>query len=213
VKTKPLGKTITTCVVAVVAAVCTAGCRNDDLLQHKQALGAAAVATEPKDGLALSIWPRQGKETFRKDEVILIDVKLTNITNGLPRPKDIPVYTEIAREGLLLYLELYKLDGGRRQHWLTERVDADLKERMKHYPHYVKLQPGFFIGRPLQFKKRLPPGIYELSVSYANNYDFCPLSAGLTPDQINLIGADLGLVKLWKGLLRSNTIVFKVLEE
>ena len=64
----------------------------------------------------------------------------------------------------------------------------------------------------LGFVGGLKPGIYELSVRYSNNYKDCPVSPGLAPDQIRLLDAN-GFVNLWRGALRSNGIVFQVLDE
>ena len=178
-----------------------------------------SVTTQSKNGLALSIFPRQGKHTFRAKSPILIDVRLTNVTDGTTKPTPINVYTEISRPGLLLFFDLFKVkeNGEPVQIEQTVRQDITLEERMGKYPNHVKLQPGFFIGRPIYFpSRRLGPGIYEVAVTYDNRYDTCPLSPDLTFSQIKMLETDSGnpgFVTLWKGILRSNTVVFEVLED
>jgi len=211
VKTRSLSKTIAISALAAALAASAAGCGQSALQRHQQRLiESGKTGTQPIKGMALSIRPR--KEAFTSKEPILIDVKLTNITNTLRDPWDVNVYTEIGVEGLLLYLELFTVNGQRKQAYTTDRIEASFEQRMQLYPHYTKLQPGFFVGRPLQFQG-FQPGIYELTVMYANDYELCRLSPGLSPDQIHLIGTEQGLVQLWRGILRSNTIVFEVLPE
>lgn len=212
-------KAITFVIAAAFTAGCV-GCGPGALEQHRRRMAGTgrSVETRPSKGLALSIFPRQGKHTFRRSQPILIDVRLTNITNESDRPWAINVYSEIRTDGLLLYFELWRVkeDGRRISVYQTVRQDATLEQRMKNYPNHVRLQPGFFVGRPIQFAPgTLIPGIYEITVSYANDYDICPLSPALTPGQVRLLQSESGnpgFVKLWKGILRSNTVIFEVLK-
>ena len=201
-------------ILSAIAALLATGCISSAFQKHKQALIESGRADQvvQKKGLALSISLRGDTEVFKKNDPILIDVRLTNITNSLGTPADISVYSEIASDGLLLYIDLYKIDDSRRQIYQTLSQQIDDVQRMERFPHYVRLQPGFFIGRPIQFRGKLKPGIYELSVRYSNNYKDCPVSPGLAPDQIRLLDAN-GFVNLWRGALRSNGIVFQVLDQ
>jgi hypothetical protein len=209
-----------TFVIAVAFTVACIGCGPSALEQHRRRIAKTgrSVRTHPSNGLALTIFPRQGKHTFRRPQPILIDVTLTNITNGSDRPRPINVYTEIRTDGLLLYFELWKVkeDGQLLTVYQTARKDATLEQRMKNYPNHVRLQPGFFVGRPIQFAPgTLAAGIYEMTVTYNNEYDICRLSPELTPGHLRLLDSESGnpgLVELWKGMLRSNTVVFEVLE-
>jgi len=201
--------------VAALVILSAAGCATTSKLKEYQAeLDRTQRSKVPggRNGLALSIHPR--KQVFEHDEPVLIDVRLTNVTNATAVPADINVYTEIATEGLLLYLDLYRLDDVRKRLHQTPPYHPSEEKQLADYPHYVTLQPGFTISRPLQFAD-FQPGIYELTVRYDCQYEFCRLSPRLSVDDIAKLQDATGVsgfVRLWRGTLHSNTVVFEVLE-
>jgi len=192
--------------------VFTAGCGSnalqrykDDALRHEQ--GRVAFS----NGLAFSLHPRQ--EVFKQGEPAVIDFRITNVTNVTPPMAAINVYGELQHDGFLISFELYKVDGERRLFHASEGLNINTDDALPAYSNYVRLLPGFFFGRPIQLPSKLPAGIYQMTAIYASTQDLCLLSPRLTPDQIRLLEGDQGnegFVKLWKGLLKSNTVVFQV---
>jgi len=194
-------------------ALMAVGCGTSELQRHKEGLARSnRLAIFGSSGLALSLQPR--KDVFRMNEPVVIDYRLTNVSlaTNTPSPADINVYSEFQQEGFLLSFELYRIEGNEKTKVhaspaKTVNPDDDLPK----YSHYVKLQPGFFHGRPIQIDAgRLKAGIYEMTARYDNEQKECLLSRKMTADKINLIGMDDAFVPLWKGSLKSNTVVFEV---
>jgi len=172
--------------------------------------------TSVVNGLGLVITPR--KKVFTMDEQVIIDIRIFNDTNSnagdAPRV-DINVYTELL-EGFLIYIDARCLTN-KDYSYKTQPEKIDPVADLPRFSHYVRLQPGYSIGRPIHFSpiaRGLKPGIYEMTVTYSSNLDSCLVSPRLTLDQLRLLktGEDNneGFVKLWKNTLVSNTIVFEI---
>lgn len=193
-----------------------AGCFGSGSLQHYRDLIAkeGGDRTVSTNGLALSLHPR--KDMYKKPDTIFIDVKLTNVTtlSSTAPVGEINVYAELVPEGFLFTFDLFRLGKTKEQVHKSEILKIDPKEQPGHYSHYVKLQPMFYFGRPIQIdSRRLPSGIYQLVAYYTSDQKECLLSPRLTPDQIRLLETERGnegFAKLWMGKLTSNTIVFEV---
>jgi len=101
--------------LAALIMISTAGCTSVSPLEELQVeLDRSGASKVPigREGLAVSLHPR--KQVFKKNEPVLIDVRLTNVTNSTQLPADINVYTEIQTDGLLLFLDVFRLDGVRK---------------------------------------------------------------------------------------------------
>ena len=167
------------------------------------------------NGIALSLHPR--KDVFKRNEPVLVDYRLTNVTAASSTSPigEINVYAELVPEGFLVTFDLERLGKEKEQVHKSEVLKINPEDEPGRYCHYMKLQPGFFVGRPLQFdSRRLKPGIYKMIAYYTNlDQKECLLSPRLTPDQIRLLETEKGnegFARLWVGKLTSNTIVFEV---
>ena len=201
--------------LAALIMISTAGCTSVSPLEELQVeLDRSGASKVPigRDGLAISLHPR--KQVFKKNEPVLIDVRLTNVTNSTQLPADINVYTEIQTDGLLLFLDVFRVDGVRKPAYQSLAREVGEETQLGELTHFVTLQPGFSISRPLQFAD-FPTGIYELTVRYDCRFKYCRLSPRLKKEDImkleNATGVS-GFVKLWQGTLISNVVVFEVVD-
>ncbi|HUW30392.1 MAG TPA: hypothetical protein VM223_02140 [Planctomycetota bacterium] len=207
-------RSILVCAIAgsLVFPLLAAGCGTSRLQRYKDELARSERGRSVyiMRGLALSILPR--KDVFNVKEPVVIDYRITNVSSTSDMPGDISLYSEFQREGFLLTFELYRRLGAEREPvHASPKLELKPSEDLPRFSHYVKLQPGFFHGRPIQIETgRLKPGIYEMTARYDSEQKECLLSYRMTVDKINLLGADDAFVTLWQGSLKSNTIVFEV---
>jgi len=197
---------------SLVFPLLVAGCGTSQLQRHKDELARSERGRSLYiKCLALSLLPR--KDVFNVNEPVVIDYRITNVSSTSDMPGDISLYSEFQREGFLLTFELYRLAGQREPVHASPKLELKPSEDLPRFSHYVKLQPGFFHGRPIQIETgRLKPGIYEMTARYDSEQKECLLSYRMTVDKINLLGADDAFVTLWTGSLKSNTIVFEVVK-
>jgi len=198
--------------VLALPLLLAAGCGKGSLLlrYQEQAARAEEHRTAVVNGLAFSLHPRS--DVFTQAEPVVVDVRITNDTNNKPPIADINVYSELKDDGFLLTFELYKIDGQRKLVYASSRRRELKEEDLPAYSHFTRLQPGFYMGRPIQLG-RLAPGIYQMTAVYASDLDMCLLSPRLSTDQLRLLeneNGNEGFVKLWRGALKSNTVVFQV---
>ena len=193
------------------------GCSTTTPVQrHRQELTKAGKDQSTfQGGLALRINPT--KDTYSQKEQVNIDYRVSNISDTFEVPGEINVYGELKYEGFLITYDITKLGKDRKSAYMSKGVEIDVDKELAALSHYVRLQPGFFFGRPIRLKPgSLSPGFYEMIAYYSNKQKMCLLSPKLTPDQIRLMATDQGneaFVTLWNGfMLKSNTIVFEVKE-
>jgi len=197
---------------SLVLSLLAAGCGSSQLQRYKdERAQSGSRMIFGMNGLALSLIPR--KDVFAVGEPVIIDYRLTNVTlaTNTPAPADINVYSEFQREGFLLTFELYRLAGEKEKVHASPKLEVKPDEDLPKYSHYVKLQPGFFHGRPIQIDAgRLKAGIYEITARYDTEQKECLLSQRMTVEKISLLGTEEAFVPLWQGSLKSNTVVFEV---
>jgi len=213
---------ITLLMLALLPCVAIAGCGSSRLQKHKDEIAAARKDEAlTYDGLAFSL--HTIKDTFTDTEPVVIDSRITNVTNMTPGSgRVINVYAEL-QEGFLVYLDVQQLaakDGiGFSYH--SENRDIDLDKHLPEYSHYARLRPGYSIGRPVVFRANnlgLPPGIYRMTAIYDNSrLRECLASPELKIEHLQKLqpesGRNPGLVPLWTGTLRSNVVVFEIVKD
>ena len=198
---------------SLVLPLLAAGCGTSQLQRSKDELARSDRGRSMyMRGLALSLLPR--KDVFNVKEPVVVDYRITNVSSTSDTPGDISLYSEFQWEGFLITFELYRRLGAEREPvHVSPKLEVKPSEDLPKFSHYVKLQPGFFHGRPIQIEAaRLKPGIYEMTARYDNEQKECLLSYRMTVDKINLLGTDDAFVPLWTGSLKSNTIVFQVVK-
>ena len=209
-------------VLAMLPCIAVAGCSSSRLQKHKDEI-AAARRDEALiyDGLAFSLHPI--KDTFTDAEPVVIDSRITNVSNMSPgNDRAINVYAEL-HEGFLIYLDVQQLDAkdGIGFTYQSENVDVDLDKYLPEYSHHTRLRPGYSIGRPIVFRAntlKLPPGIYRMTAIYDNSrLRECLASPDLKIEHLQKLqpesGRNPGLVPLWMGTLRSNIVVFEIVKD
>ncbi len=175
--------------------------------------------SRPKNGLRLTI--RTSKEVYDRDEPIVLDVRLRNVSGVRPGDKgrDIPVYFEVFAQ----------MPNGRRAPWLlkpTLRSEATgnilyrvpdyevPEEQRKKLYHYVVLPPEAYVGYTFTFPPNwLRPGrTFSFICSYevSDDYPYVIRNRNLSPEQVELLGLKLAYARVWTGRLHSNRAQFRI---
>ncbi len=161
---------------------------------------------EPVDGLIV----RAGVEraVFREDDPIIVYLYVENVSR-----KDIPVYTEL-ETGVLIGLRILgrgPSEGFKHLSPMLELVRT--KDNITKVSHYVVLQPGYYIGRPVVLPANtIPPGEYSLTVAYLNTFRSCLAKPDFTADELRLLQEGAMKQGLWTGRAISNVVDFKVVK-
>ena len=161
---------------------------------------------EPVDGLIVRT--NVERPVFREDDPIIVYLVVENVSR-----KDIPVYTEL-ETGVLIGLRIR----GRGPsegflHFSPMRELVRTKDNIARVSHYVALQPGYYIGRPVVLPaKTLPPGEYSLTVAYLNTFKSCLAKSDFTADELRNLQEGAMKQGLWTGRAISNVVDFKVVK-
>ena len=193
----------TSCVILTLLSLLVwAGCRGDgaDLLRE-DILRLREQSPEPVRGLMLRVRPQ--KSLYAADEPIIMQLTIENISK-----EDIPVYTEM-ETGILVGLQVHRED--QLVHATPKRNLERNSENFHLVSHYVTLQPGYYVGRPIILPAGiLAPGNYTLTAAYENPFPSCLAKPDFTPEEMRLLQDGALKQGLWTGRLASNFVRFEV---
>jgi len=161
---------------------------------------------EPVDGIIVRASVE--RPVYREDDPIIVYLAVENVSR-----KDIPVYTEL-ETGVLIGLRIRGRGPSEGFQHLSPKLRlVRTPENISKVSHYVVLQPGYYIGRPVVLPaKTLPPGEYSLTVAYLNTFNSCLAKSDFTADELRYLQEGAMKQGLWTGRAISNVVDFKVLK-